>query len=45
LQIILVKEIEGVGSEGELKVVPIGYWRNYLQPRGLAKIASETILE
>lgn len=45
LQVIMVKEVEGVGKEGELLTVPIGYWRNYLAPRRIAKVASEGILE
>jgi large subunit ribosomal protein L9 len=43
-QVILVKEVEGVGKEGDLLQVPVGYWRNYLAPQRMAKIASEGIL-
>lgn len=45
MQIILVNDIENVGRKGEIKSVPVGYWRNFLLPNGLAKIASEGILE
>lgn len=34
-----------VMQEGEIKVVPIGFWRNYLLPTGIAKIADSSILE
>lgn len=44
-QVILVNDIENVGKKGEIKTVPVGYWRNYLLPNGIAKIASESILE
>jgi len=44
-QVILVKDLENVGKEGELLTVPVGYLRNYLLPNGIARIASEGILE
>ncbi len=40
-----MKEVAGVGKEGELMSVPLGYWRNYLAPQRLAKVASEGIME
>lgn len=45
LQIILLKDVETLGATGQLMTVPIGYWRNYLQPQGIAKIANDRILE
>ena len=39
LQVILVQDVPGLGAEGSLKSVPVGYWRNYLQPQGLAAFA------
>lgn len=33
-----------VAQEGEIKSVPVGFWRNYLQPTGVAKIADASIL-
>ncbi len=42
---ILVRDVPGLGSEGSLKTVPVGYWRNYLQPQGLAAFADAGILE
>eukprot|EP00879_Flechtneria_rotunda_P008740 GHRR01009154.1.p1 GENE.GHRR01009154.1~~GHRR01009154.1.p1 ORF type:complete len:198 (+),score=77.52 GHRR01009154.1:203-796(+) len=44
-KVILLKDVEKLGSQGALMSVPIGYWRNYLQPQGIAKIANEQILE
>ena len=32
-------------QEGEIKTVPTGFWRNYLLPTGIAKIADASILE
>ncbi|KAG2500924.1 hypothetical protein HYH03_000751 [Edaphochlamys debaryana] len=43
-KIILVNDIPNVGREGEIKSVPVGYWRNFLLPNGMAKIANESIL-
>ena len=34
-----------LGKQGELLTVPIGYWRNFLQPQGQAKVANQQILE
>ena len=44
-QVILVRDVPGLGSEGTLKSVPVGYWRNYLQPQGLAAFATGGVLE
>lgn len=44
-QVILLNDIEKLGSQGELLTVPIGYWRNFLQPQGHAKVANQQILE
>lgn len=40
-----MRDVPGLGSEGSLKTVPVGYWRNYLQPQGLAAFADAGILE
>ena len=45
VQVILVQDVPGLGAEGALKSVPVGYWRNYLQPQGLAAFANAGILE
>lgn len=44
-QVVLTREVPGLGAEGALKAVPVGYWRNYLQPQGLAAFADAGILE
>lgn len=44
-QVILTKDLEPVGKEGDLLTVPVGYLRNYLLPNGIARPASEAILE
>eukprot|EP00878_Enallax_costatus_P001610 GHUV01001761.1.p1 GENE.GHUV01001761.1~~GHUV01001761.1.p1 ORF type:complete len:200 (+),score=67.40 GHUV01001761.1:203-802(+) len=44
-KIILLEDVEKLGSQGQLLSVPIGYWRNYLLPNNIAKIANERILE
>ncbi|KAL6762183.1 plastid/chloroplast ribosomal protein L9 [Haematococcus lacustris] len=43
-RVVLTKDVPGVGSPGEIMLVPVGYWRNYLQPSRLANIASESLL-
>jgi len=45
MQVILLEDVEKLGSQGELMSVPVGFWRNYLQPNAIAKVASERILE
>ena len=44
-QVILTRDIPGLGSEGQLRAVPVGYFRNFLQPQALAAPATEGILE
>lgn len=42
---VLRENVPSVGQQGQLKAVPIGFYRNYLQPQGLAAIATESVLE
>lgn len=40
MQVILLKEVEKLGEEGEIVSVKNGYGRNYLIPQGLARLAT-----
>ena len=40
MKIILLQELENLGQEGDVVTVKDGYARNYLIPRGLARIAT-----
>ena len=41
MQVLLLKDIKGLGKAGETKTVADGYARNYLIPRGLAVLATD----
>ncbi len=41
MKIILLESIDNLGEKGEVKEVKKGYFRNFLFPRGLAKLATE----
>ncbi|MEM1125549.1 MAG: 50S ribosomal protein L9 [Bacteroidota bacterium] len=41
MKIILLKEVENLGDEGEIVDVKDGYGRNYLIPQGFARIATK----
>ncbi len=41
MQVLLLKDIKGLGRAGEVRLVSDGYARNYLIPRGLAVLATE----
>ena len=41
MKIILQKDVDDLGKEGEIKEVSDGFARNYLIPEGLAKMATE----
>ena len=40
MQVLLLKDIKGLGTAGKIKKVADGYARNYLIPRGLAVVAT-----
>lgn len=44
VQIVLKSQVPSLGNVGELKSVPVGYYRNFLQPQGLAEVATEAVL-
>lgn len=41
MEVILLQDVEGLGSSGDIVKVKPGYARNYLTPRGLALRASK----
>lgn len=45
MKVILLQDVEGLGKRNEVKEVKNGYARNFLIPRGLAKIATDKALE
>ena len=40
MQVLLLKDVEGLGQIGEIKKVADGYARNYLIPRDFAVLAT-----
>ncbi len=45
MEVILLQDIKGLGSKFEVKNIKDGYARNFLIPRGLAKIATKQNLK
>ena len=41
MEILLIRDVENLGQRGELVNVAKGYFRNYLNPQGLAVLATE----
>lgn len=41
MKVILMQDVDNLGSEGDVVTVKDGYGRNYLIPRGLARVATE----
>lgn len=41
MKVLLLKDVPGLGTAGQVKTVADGYARNYLLPRGLADAATE----
>ena len=41
MKVILLKDVENLGEEGEMKSVADGYGRNFLIPRGFAILFSK----
>jgi len=45
MRVILLKDIENLGKKYEVKTVKAGYARNFLIPKGLAKLATPKTLK
>ena len=45
MQVILKKEVQNLGEQGDLVHVKDGYARNYLLPQNYAEIATEGALK
>lgn len=45
MKIILLQDVKGLGEKGKIVEVKDGYARNYLIPKGLAKIATPSVLK
>lgn len=41
MRVILLEDVDGLGTKGDLVEVAPGYGRNYLVPRGLAEVATK----
>jgi len=45
MKVVLLKDLPGEGQAGQIKDVTRGYARNYLLPRGLALVATPTLIK
>lgn len=45
MKVILLKDIKNIGKKWDVKHVSDGYARNYLMPRGMARLASQGALD
>ena len=45
MKVVLLEDLPGRGKAGEIKEVSNGYARNFLLPRGLALLATPTVIE
>jgi large subunit ribosomal protein L9 len=45
MQVILTKDVDSLGSNGDVVDVANGYYRNYLEPRHMAVMASKGAME
>ena len=45
MKILLIKDVKGLGKAGEIKNAKDGYVRNYLIPKGFAKLATDEVVK
>ena len=45
MKVVLLQDVPGKGRAGEIKEVSIGYAKNFLLPRGLALVATPTVIK
>jgi large subunit ribosomal protein L9 len=45
MRVILLENVEFLGQKGDIKEVKPGFWRNFLMPRNLAKIATPALVQ
>ena len=44
MKVLLIKDVKGLGKAGEIKEAKDGYARNYLIPKGFAKLATPEVV-
>jgi len=45
MKILLIKDVKGLGKAGEIKNAKDGYARNFLIPKGFAKLATDDVVK
>ncbi|QCT94273.1 50S ribosomal protein L9 [Caminibacter mediatlanticus TB-2] len=45
MKVLLIKDVKGLGKAGEIKEAKDGYARNYLIPKGFAKLATTEVIK
>ena len=45
MKVLLIKDVKGLGKAGEIKEAKDGYARNYLIPKGFAKLATPEVIK
>ncbi|QXD14483.1 50S ribosomal protein L9 [Rhodocaloribacter litoris] len=45
MKVLLLQDVENLGNEGDIVTVKDGYGRNYLIPRGLARLATPSLVK
>ena len=45
MKVLLIKDVKGLGKAGEIRNVKDGYARNFLLPKGFAKLATDDVIK